>query len=166
MMLGGSVFQLRWDGQNIIPNVTTIGWGFSFSGREYFGIRNFFRWMASYGQGWGSQIVATIGTGSSGILTPQGELETMPAWNLGAGFAFNLADNLVANLNTNWYSINPSQLRDQSKMKSGGTGHLNLIYSPYKKLNVGVEYMMLKRINGDDSSGVGRRMQMMIKYLF
>ncbi|TNF42875.1 MAG: hypothetical protein EP311_04420 [Cytophagales bacterium] len=166
MMLGSSVFQLRWDGQNVIPNATTIGWGFSFSGREYFGKRNFFRWMASYGQGWGSQIVATIGTGSSAILTPQGELETMPALNLGAGFAFNLAENLVANLNTNWYSINPSQLRDQSKMKAGGSGHVNLIYSPYKKLNVGIEYMMLKRINGDDSSGVGRRMQMMLKYLF
>ena len=34
MMLGASIFQLRWDGQGIIPNSTAIGWGFSFSRRE------------------------------------------------------------------------------------------------------------------------------------
>jgi hypothetical protein len=37
LMLGASLFQLRWDGLGIIPNSTAFGWGFSFSGREYFG---------------------------------------------------------------------------------------------------------------------------------
>ena len=165
-MLGGSIFQLRWDGQNIIPNATTIGWGFSFSGREYFGNKHFFRWMASYGQGWGSQIVATIGTGSSAVLTPDGELETMPAWNLGTGVAINLRSNLVTNFNINWYSIDPSQYREGQQMKSGESAHINLIWSPYKNVNAGVEYMHLRRINTDDSKGTGRRLQFMIKYLF
>jgi opacity protein-like surface antigen len=90
----------------------------------------------------------------------------MPAWNLGAGVAYNLSNNLVANLNTNWYSIDPSEFRDAEKMKGGGTLHANLIWSPYKKVNVGIEYMTLKRVNGDDSSGTGSRLQMMLKYLF
>jgi len=39
----------------------------------------FFRWMASYGQGWGSQIVATLGTNASAILDPNGNLEKITA---------------------------------------------------------------------------------------
>jgi hypothetical protein len=167
MMLGGSIFQLRWDGQNVIPNSTAIGWGFSFSGREYFGRdKHFFYWMASYGQGWGSQIVSTIGTGSSAVLTPDGELETMPAWNLGGGVSFNILDNLVANANLTWYEIDPSQYREGHKMKSGKSAHINLIWSPYKKFNVGIEYMILRRTNTDDGSGTGNRIQGMLKYAF
>jgi len=167
IMLGGSVFQLRWDGQNIIPNATAIGWGFSFSGREYFGrSKHYLYWMTSYGQGWGSQIVSTIGTGSSAILTPDGKLETMPAWNLGGGFAVNLASNLVTNLNISWYSIDPSPLREANQMKSGESAHINLIWSPYKKVNTGIEFMYLRRTNTDGSRGTGRRLQMMIKYIF
>jgi hypothetical protein len=167
IMLGGSVFQLRWDGQNIISNTTAIGWGFSFSGREYFGkSKHFLYWMASYGQGWGSQIVSTIGTSSSAVLTPEGKLETMPAWNLGGGFAFNLTNTLTTNLNLSWYSIDPSQYREDHQMKSGESAHINLIWSPYKKVNTGIEYMILQRVNTDDMSGTGQRLQMMIKYLF
>jgi len=166
IMLGSSVFQLRWDGMGAIPNSTAIGWGFSFSGREYFGKKHFFRWMASYGQGWGSQIVATLGTNASAILDPSGNLETMPAWNLGTGVALNLSPTLVTNLNVNWYAIDPSVYREPNKMKSGESAHVNLIWSPIKNVNTGVEFMILRRTNGDDSSGVGKRLQLMIKYLF
>jgi hypothetical protein len=166
LMLGASLFQLRWDGLGIIPNSTAFGWGFSFSGREYFGNKHFFRWMASYGQGWGSQIIATLGTNASAILDPNGNLETMPAWNLGTGVAINLSQTLVSNLNVNYYSIVPSDYRASYKMKRGQSAHLNLIWSPYKKVNTGIEYMILKRVNGDDTEGVGSRLQLMVKYVF
>jgi hypothetical protein len=166
LMLGASLFQLRWDGLGIIPNSTAFGWGFSFSGREYFGQKHHFRWMASYGQGWGSQIVAAIGTNANAILDPNGNLETMPAWNLGTGVAINLSQTLVSNLNVNYYSIDPSDYRASAKMKRGQSAHLNLIWSPYKKVNTGIEYMILKRVNGDDTEGVGSRLQLMVKYVF
>jgi hypothetical protein len=121
--------------------------------------------MTSYGQGWGSQIVSTLGTNSSAVLTPEGDLETMPAWNLGTGLAINIRSNLVTNFNINWYSIDPSQYREGKKMKSGESVHLNLIWSPYKKVNTGIEYMILKRVNTDNSSGTGQRLQLMIKYI-
>jgi hypothetical protein len=166
LMLGASLFQLRWDGLGIIPNSTAFGWGFSFSGREYFGKKHFFRWMASYGQGWGSQIVATLGTGGSAILTPDGTLETMPALNLGGGFAFNLSNVLVTNLNLNWYAIDPSVYKEANKMKAGESAHINLIWSPIKKVNAGIEFMVLRRTNVNDTQGTGRRIQAMVKYLF
>jgi len=167
LFLGASVFQLRWDGEDDNPDDTAIGWGFSFSGRKYLSPKkHYFRWMSSYGQGWGSQVVATIGTQASAVLDPEGNLETMPAWNLGGGFSFNLSPVLNANLNTNWFGIDPSEFRDPNNIKGGGSGHVNLIWSPYKKVNAGVEFMMLKRTNVDGNSGTGKRLQFMIKYLF
>ena len=167
LMLGASVFQLRWDGEEAIPNSTAVGWGFSFSGREYFGEKkHYFRWLASYGQGWGSQIIATIGTQSSAIVTPEGTLETMPAWNLSGGAAFRLSHKLVSNINCNWYSIDPSQYKEGYDMKAGIAGHVNLIWSPIKNINTGIEFMMAQRTNVNDTQGTGRRLQFMVKYLF
>lgn len=167
IFLGASAFQLRWDGQSTGPDATAYGWGASFSGREYFGQKkHYFRWMASYGDGWGSNIVATIGTTASAILTPEEKLETMPAWNLGTGVALNISPVLVANINTGWFGLNPSEHRGADNIKMGGSGHINLIWSPYKSMNAGVEFMTLYRENVDGASGVGTRLQLMVKYLF
>ncbi|MBU1009993.1 MAG: hypothetical protein KKD74_07660 [Bacteroidetes bacterium] len=167
LFLGASAFQLRWDGQSSGPDATAFGWGASFSGREYFGQKkHYFRWMASYGDGWGSNIVAAVGTSASAILTPDEKLETMPAWNLGTGVALNISPVLVANINTSWFGLNPSEHRDADKIKMGGSGHINLIWSPIKNVNTGIEFMTLYRENGDGKSGVGKRLQLMAKYLF
>jgi len=166
LFLGASAFQLRWDGQSSGPDATAFGWGVNFSGREYFGKKHYFRWMASYGYGWGSNIVATLGTTASAILTPDGKMETMPAWNLGGGVALNISPTLVTNINTNWFGLDPSEYRSKDKIKLGGSGHINLIWSPYKSVNTGIEFMTLYRENGDGKSGVGTRLQLMIKYLF
>ncbi|SIO14380.1 DcaP family trimeric outer membrane transporter [Algoriphagus halophilus] len=167
LFLGASVFQLRWDGLGIMPNATAMGWGFSFSGREYFGSKkHYFRWMASYGQGWGSQIVATLGTESSAIVTPEGNLEQMPALNIGGGFGLRISNTLIANLNSNFYSIDPSEYKEGYDMKAGVSGHANLIWSPIKSLNTGIEYMLAQRTNVNNSKGKGRRALLMIKYLF
>jgi hypothetical protein len=167
IMLGASVFQLRWDGLNIIPNATAIGWGVSFSGREYFGkSKHFFYWLTSYGQGWGSQIVATLGTGASAYLTPEGDLKTNQSWNLGGGVSINLTDKWVTNLSVNAYAMDPPESRAPNKMVSGESAHINLMWSPYKKVNTGIEYMYLRRTNMDDSRGTGSRLQLMVKYLF
>jgi len=166
LFLGASAFQLRWDGQKTGPNASALGWGVSFSGREYFGNKHYFRWMASYGNGWGSNIVSTLGSSASAILTPSGKLETMPAWNIGGGFAFNLSPVLVTNINTSWFNLDPSVYRSDDKIKFGGSGHINLIWSPIKNVNTGIEFMTLYRENDDGKSGVGNRLQMMVKYLF
>lgn len=165
LMLSSSLFQLRWDGEGNLPNSTAMGWGFSFSGREYFGNKHFFNWMASFGDGWGSQIISTLGSEASAVLNPEGKLDTMMAWNLGGGVAFRLTDVLTSNLFANWFAIDPSEYRDELKIKSGESAHLNLIWSPVKKVNAGVEFMILRRHNGDDNSGVGKRLQFMVKYI-
>ena len=161
------MYQLRWDGQSTGPDIAALGWGISFSGREYFGRnKHYFLWLTSYGNGWGSNVISTIGTNTAAIITPDEKLETMPAWNLSAGFALNLSPVLMANVNTAWFGINPSVYRSEDKIKSGGSGHINLIWSPFKSVNAGIEYMILRRVNVSEDYGWGNRLQFMIKYLF
>jgi hypothetical protein len=126
----------------------------------------FIYWLTSYGQGWGSQIVATLGTGASAYLTPEGDLKTNQSWNLGGGVAINLTDKWVTNLSVNAYAMDPPESRDPLDMVSGESAHINLMWSPYKKVNTGIEYMYLRRTNMDDSQGTGSRLQLMVKYLF
>ena len=51
-------------------------------------------------------------------------------------------------------------------MKAGLAGHVNLIWSPIKSINTGIEFMMAQRTNVNDTQGTGRRLQFMVKYLF
>ena len=167
LFVGASAYQLRWNGQSTGPDDSALGWGVSFSGREYFGKnKHYFYWLSSYGNGWGSNVISTLGSNASAIITPEGELETMSAWNLSGGFAFNISKVLVANINSAWFAIDPSQYRSDDKVKAGGSGHINLIWAPYKSVNTGVEFMTLYRENVDGASGVGNRLQIMFKYLF
>ena len=110
--------------------------------------------------------IATVGTRSSAILTPEGKLQTMPAWNLVTGISINLIPTLATNFNVAWYAIDPSSYMEPNSLKGGEAAHLNLIWSPFKRVNTGVEYMILRRTNKDNRSGVGNRLQLMIKYLF
>ena len=166
-MLSASVFQLRWDGKGIIPNTSAIGWGLGFSGREYFGAsKHFLHWMASYGKGWGSQVVSGIGAKTSATLEPDGDLDPMPALNLGGGVSLNILPTLAASASSYWYTIDPSPTRNGHMLKGGYANHMNLIWSPIRNVNTGIEFMFLKRVNADDMSGTGRRLQLMLKYIF
>lgn len=167
LFLGASLYQLRWDGQDTGPDDSAVGWGVSFSGREYLIKDKFYiNWLGSYGDGWGSNVVSTLGTNAAAILNPDGKLETMQAWNLMGGFAYNISHNLLANVSTAWFGIDPSVYRSPDAIKSGGSFHANIIWSPIKNANTGIEFMTLRRNNGDGLSGTGNRLQLMIKYLF
>ena len=167
LFLGASLYQLRWDGLEEGPDDSALGWGVSFSGREYLIKDKFYvNWLGSYGDGWASNVVSTLGSNAAAILNPEGKLETMQAWNLLGGLSYNISHVLMANVSTAWFAIDPSEYRSPNAIKSGGSFHVNLIWAPIKSVNAGVEFMTLRRNNVDDAHGVGKRLQLMIKYLF
>ena len=166
LMLSSSVFQLRWNPENTSTNQTTLGWGVSFSGREYFGKKNHFMyWQGSYGDGWASNILSFLSYGSA-VIRPNGTIKTMEAFTYGGGFVYNVSTVLSASVNTFWSKITDTKLLDTDRMTAGGTVHTNLIWSPVKNVNTGIEYMYGKRTNADGKSGEANRVQLMIKYLF
>ena len=166
LMLGGSLFQLRWDGLGEIPNATTVGWGLVFSGRLGLGERDFLVWNTSAGNGWGSNIASGIGAGGTAVLTPDGQLDPLYSWNVSVGGAHYLSEVVALNVSLAWASFEDSPDRPGDRLEEGGTAHVNVIWSPVKSVNTGLEYMVALRRNVDEADGTAHRVQAMIKYIF
>ncbi|WP_224484418.1 DcaP family trimeric outer membrane transporter [Robertkochia aurantiaca] len=165
LLLGAQLFQLRWDPEGPEEPTTALGWGFNFSGREYFGKKkHFMYWLASFGNGYGSNILTLLNDGSA-VVTPDNNLDTMDVINLGLGYNYNISEVLKANINGGYATLDPSEFRGDNKMKSGTVAHINLIWSPMNKINTGIEYMYGRRTNVDDNYGEAHRVQAMIKYI-
>jgi DcaP outer membrane protein len=165
-MLGASVYQLRWDGLGTGPDATAVAWGALFSGRLGLGERDFLVWNTSAGNGWGSNIVTGIGVGSAAMLTPDGTLDLLFSWNAQLGGAHYLSDVVALNLSLAWASGEESPLKPGDRLMEGGTAHANVIWSPFKSVNTGVEYMRGLRRNQDGADGTAARVQAMVKFIF
>jgi len=165
-MLGASVYQLRWDGLGTGPDATAVAWGALFSGRLGLGERDFLVWNTSAGNGWGSNIITDIGVGSAAMLTPDGALDLLFSWNAQLGGAHYLSDVVALNLSLAWASGEDSPLKPGDRLKEGGTAHANVIWSPFKSVNTGVEYMRGLRRNQNGSDGSAGRVQAMVKFIF
>jgi hypothetical protein len=166
MMLGASVSQIRWDGLGTGPDATAPAWGVIFSGRRGVGARNFIVWNTSAGKGWGSNIVTEIGAGTAAVLEPDGSLDPLWVWNAQVGAAHYLSEGVALNASLAWAAAEESEFKSGSSLQEGGTAHVNLIWSPFKSVNAGVEYMHGLRRNYDGADGRANRLQGMIKFIF
>ena len=166
MMFGGSIYQLRWDGLETGPNTSALGWGLAFSGRQNFTKKASMQWNLSGGDGWATNIIAFTGYGQSAIINPQGDLEPLFTWSLSGAFIYSFSPVLVMNVMGAWLNLEESEYKANNSYNSGATGHINLIYSPVKSVNVGIEYQIAQRKNISGNSGIANRVQLMGKYLF
>jgi len=166
VMLGGSVYELRWDGQGQIPNASTLGWGLTFTGRAGLGKRDFVLWNASAGRGWGSNIVSGIGANAAAILTPDAALDPLFAWSAAVGGSHYFSETVAVNLSAAWSAFEDPPERPGDRLLEGGTAHLNVIWSPVQSANIGLEYMTGLRRNVDEAHGTAHRVQAMVKFIF
>ena len=165
-LFGGQIGQLNWDGEGVGPDADALQWYLAWSGRYAPTPSSYFVWNASYGNGAANSILSFVGTGGNAVLTPSGELETMPDWNVSLGYGHKLSSELAANLGLAHAGIDPSDLRASDSMKSGGTAHANLIWTATDALSTGIEYMVGQRTNADGADGKAHRLQCMVKYSF
>jgi len=165
-MLGGSLFQLRWDGLGEIPNTTAVAWGALWSGRLGLGKRDFLVWNTSVGNGWASNIATGIGAGAAAVLTPDGTLDPLFAWNVQVGGSHYMSEVVALNASLAWASFEDSTERPGDRLLEGATAHFNVIWSPVRSVNTGLEYIIALRRNVDKADGTAHRVQAMVKYIF
>ena len=122
--------------------------------------------MLAERNGWASNIATAIGTGSSAVLMPDGTLDPLFAWNVQVGGVHYLSNVVALNLSLAWASVEDSPDRPGTSLKEGGTAHVNIVWSPVKSVNTGLEYMHGARRNYDGSNGTANRVQAMIKFIF
>jgi len=165
-MLGASLFQLRWDGWGTGPDATAAAWGVLFSGRLGLGKRDYFVWNTSAGNGWGSNVITDIGTGNGAVLTPNGTLDLLFLYNVQLGYTHYFTEALTLSPSFAWASTEDNQFKSDNDLKEGSTAHVNVIWSPFKSVNTGIEYMYGLRRNYDGADGTAHRVQAMIKFIF
>ena len=56
--------------------------------------------------------------------------------------------------------------RAPDAIRSGGVGHINLIWVPVEKFTTGIEFMWGRRENEDGAKGTATRLQTMFKFDF
>lgn len=166
MMFGASIYQLRWDGLETGPNATALGWGVLFSGRQNFTKKVGLLWNLSAGEGWGPNVFATLGTGNSAIITPDGELKTQFMYSIDASIQYMISNVVATNIQGGYIHVDLSEYKGPNDYQSGAIGHWNLLWSPVKSINVGFEYQIAQRENKDGKSGVANRIQFSAKYIF
>jgi len=165
--LAALVQQLRWDGEGVGPDATAAGWALIFAGRQNLGSSaDFFTWNAAYGDGTPDTIGALTGSGANANLTPDGRLVTRKGYSVALGFGHAWSDTLASNLAFAWTDLEDIGARAPDAIQSGGVGHINLIWTPRKKLSTGIELMWGTRENADGDDGSATRIQTMVKYGF
>ena len=91
------------------------------------------------------------------LINPQGDLEPLFAWSLSGALIYSISPVLVMNVMGAWLHLEESEYNADNSYKSGTTCHINLIYSPVKSVNVGIEYQIAQRVNKSGNSGIANR---------
>jgi opacity protein-like surface antigen len=167
--LGGSLAQLRWDGDSGVSDDQALQWALVFGTRIYLdrNRRHYFGLDASFGDGTARNIISLAeGSVPGAVLGPDGSLHTLYAWSVAPALHFQLTKNISANLAYAWSHVESSSLRMPDEMEGGGAAHVNLIYDLTDRLRFGGEYMIGTRENVNGADGQAQRIQFMSMYSF
>lgn len=144
---------------------TVFGFGASASGKLKVGEKDDFRFMATYGEGIGRyigvNIVNDVAVGASG------KLETIPTLSGFASYRHFWTPNLRSNITGGYFKAdNPVALVGDSVTDEVYSGHINLIYSPVPKIDLGIEYIYANRTLESGAAGDMNKVQFSTKYSF
>jgi hypothetical protein len=162
--LGVNLAQMRWDGGDSLYT-TASQLAAVIGGRQYIG-KDFFTFNVALGKGSGDNIMALAGSNSNAILTPEGELETMPALAVVLGYVHKWNEKFTTNVSVAYTTLDPSVYRAPESMKAAAIGHINLLYQASERLSTGIEYMWGERMNKNKDFGRANRVQAMVKFDF
>ena len=161
--IGGVARQLKIDNAPI--DSTDTGFGISLSGRYNINADNDIRAMVTTGSGIGRYV--GLNTTNDAVLDADGDLDAIDLTSAYVAWRHNWS---ATARSTFMYSVldidNDTDLTGQAATSSVDSLHANLIFSPYPKLDVGVELTLATRELENGSDGDMDRVQFAIKYAF
>lgn len=169
IQLGLDVFGLSWKGPNTVPNVTNPGFAVTVTSRVVIDLKPYkdaFTWGGGFGEGQAHRIISLSWDGKASGVVDNTDLTLAPSWFAYAGYNHYWTSKLNSNLATYWSGTTLTDIQSDNTITGAGSVHANLIYFPYKRASIGVEYMWGVRENKDGIQGVANRLQFMAKYLF
>jgi len=166
IMLGGSVNELRWDGQGEGPDATATAWNLILAGRKNIGTRDYVTYAFAFGDGAAEGMGAFAGQNYNATLFPDGSLELNSYWDLSLGYTHKWNDVLSTNLNFVQFNLDSDYARQPDTMDNGSMVHANLIWKLRPYMLTGIEYIWggVENVNGDNGSA--GRIQTTLRYDF
>ena len=141
------------------------GYGLSLSGKLKVGAKDDLRFMATAGDGLGRYIGLNIVNDAA--IKLDGTLDPIFTWSGFAAYRHVWADNLRSNLAGSYFKAdNPVRLTTNQVTDESWNAFVNLIWTPVRPLNVGVELMYAERTLEDGRSGNLQRVQVSTQYNF
>lgn len=143
----------------------TEGYAISVSGVVKVGPRDELRWMASAGQGLGRYI--GLNTANGAVLDAAGDLHAIDSAGAFGSYRHFWSDRWRSNLTLGYLSVdNDTALTGFGVTRDAGSLHLNLIYSPQPRLDLGVEFLYADRELESGADGDLTRLQFSAKYAY
>ncbi len=140
-------------------------YGLSVSGKFIFANQDDFRWMASAGKGLGRYI--GLNTANGAVLDDMGNLNAIKSWGVFGSYRHLWSATWRSNLTLGYLGIdNDTDLTGMGVTKNASSVHVNLIYSPVPKLDLGMEFMHANRKVESGDEGALNRFQFSAKYAF
>ncbi len=163
--VAGILRSLRYENGASDIRDSTTGWGVSLSGKVKFSERDDFRWMASSGKGLGRYI--GLNTANGAVLDADGKLHAIESTGVVGSFRHFWSEKWRSNLTLSYLWVdNDTDRTGNGVTKNAGSVHVNLIYSPVPKLDLGIEFLYADREVESGEDGDLTRLQFSAKYAF
>ena len=163
--VAGMVRQLKYQNPATRINDSATGGALSVSGRWNFGANDDIRFMVNAGSGIGRYLGLAIS--SDAVLNATGGLDAIDGLGAYVGYRHVFNRNVRGNV---FYSLarfdNDIRLTGGAVTESVESAHINLIYSPLPKLDLGAELIFAERDIESGLDGELRRLNMHVRYNF
>jgi hypothetical protein len=164
--LGAVLRQLRFDGEGDSPDASTTGWGAHLS----FNVKPFGKdelmGQLVYGEGIARYVESFSGQSSDAAFDATGDLEALPATAFVVGFTHHWSATLKSGVSYSLADIDNAESQGASAISRTQDFRVNLVYTPYRLVDVGGEVLWGRRDNKDGSSGEAWRGQLALTYRF
>jgi hypothetical protein len=164
--LGGILRQLRFDGEGDSPDVSTTGWG----GHLSFNVKPFGKdelmGQVVYGEGIARYVESLSGQSADATFDAAGDLEALPVTAVVVGFIHHWSSTLKSGISYAVADVDNADSQSASAISRTRDFRVNLVYTPFRLVDVGGEALWGRRDNKDGSYGEAWRGQFAVIYRF
>ena len=146
---------------------SALGWSATGSGKislPFLGAKDNFKFTLHYGDGYGTQIKG--GPAEGAFNTATSTLETIPIFGTYGGIQHFWSDKFRSNLVYGYVDSDPPAFLSGDTFDNTSYAAVDLIWNPYKSLDVGVEYLYGRRENKDGAAGTSNRFIFSTRFVF
>lgn len=164
VQIAGILRQIRFDGQGGSPDVSTTGYGGNVSFRVNTVGKSGLMGEVAFGKGIGRYIESLNGQSADAVFTSDNNLEALTARAAVIGYEQHWTSNLQSIISFAVANLDEDDRLSASTIKQTQDGRVNLIWSPYQKVDVGGEVLYGLRKNQNDAEGEAWRFQFAMIY--